>query len=229
VSYPTNWYQRIRYNTRPDNPTTAQGLEKQLEYFLFVDKTALFAYVVTFGTSDVQIEVFLPNQTTRKLERMGLFYASDVASFQVLYSRVAAGNLTGSDEGEANLLYNGIFNKGTDGLSGWEIESQDGAATLSVVNGILTISDTVASVIILRNTKTALTNLSSYKVTTKIDSIGDDTSILMQIGTQDGIEHSTIGVKNESIVASGADFFIKVTMTAINQAVSLSYIIVGEQ
>ena len=218
----------------PDTPRSMQVLDKQLERFFGIDKTAEFAFTVTYsgmgreiGIGRATVEVFLPDDITRKLNRIAILDSSDYSRIQVLYDRVIDGSVTGADKDEVNQLNNGTFNEGDDGLNGWEIESQTGDATLSVVNGILTISDTVVNTLVLKNSA-VLENLQSYKVTSNIEALSASASMFMKIGSQYGVEHSTTGVKNETIVAAGTEFFLEVRLTDTNQSGSISYIIIGK-
>lgn len=230
------WYQRIKYENQPQHARVHDHLMREVAEFLAYDRDLLLKFTIEFtGTegemNNANIRVYLPNEDMRKLELLNTYHLGGLKDYKQMVDRVYAGSITGAVEDESNLLFNGLFDKGDDGLQGWSIESQSGDAQLLVTNGILQVSEDTdpGGPITLVNRPSVLSSLQSYKTTINVMDLSASASVQLKLGSQAGTLHSTTGVKNESIVSSGLELRIVVNLQADGQNAKIAYIILGKE
>lgn len=231
-----SWYQRIKYFNLPTAPDEYQRLMKGVERFLQIDNQRIHCHHITFiGVSgkltDAEILVLLPDPVEKKYTTIGKFTLGEIHRYQDMYGRISESNVVGDPSVESNLLYNGLFNLGSNGLEGWEIEQKAETTVVIVENGILKCTDPTESgvSVILLNKKTVLQPLISYRVNSLINNIQVGANVKYRIGTQNGSTHTTIGPTSEVIASTGSQFRIIVSLEGAGLNVAIPHIILYKE
>lgn len=225
----STWYQRIRKENNPDETQPFDYLNRSVNRFYEIDVDLELAFVTRFSFDTAFVKVYNPDHQREILQLIGSYNIGELERFKSDYANRTIINPTGSLEQTSNLIVNGLFNNLPDPLYAWEIDSDSGGqATISGVNNRLVVSSAVTSTVVIRNSETVLNNLKSYQSTISIFDLLNGPNVTLRIGSQDGTTQSVKGVYNETIVASGTEFFIVINFTSTDGVATIEYVLLGE-